>query len=147
MIIWFRVSDIVSYYYWLILPLLRDLVLPFHFLLFKLTNVPHTDLLAELKEHFVLHLKKKRRPGIRIKASHACYVLFFWTQKRGSLAPGSCGLSAPSCLSPVIGWSSWCRWYGVQSWPARSLAWIFPEIILFFNASVSNTPRAPRYTR
>lgn len=38
-------------------PLLGDLVLPLHFLLLELSDVPHADLLAELHKHLILHLE------------------------------------------------------------------------------------------
>lgn len=48
------------------LPLLCDLILPFHLLLFKLSYVSHADLLAELHKHLILHLASKNiNTGVR----------------------------------------------------------------------------------
>lgn len=41
-------------------PFLCNLILSLHFLLLKLSDVPHSDLLAEFNKHLILHLKKKK---------------------------------------------------------------------------------------
>lgn len=66
-------------------PLLCDLVLSFHLLLLKLSDVPHSNLLTELHKNLILHLKEKTFADILIQWHKISTLASEWTSLHADL--------------------------------------------------------------
>lgn len=68
-------------------PLLCNLILPLHFLLLKLSDIPHSNLLTEFHKHLILHLGNRNNVV-------QCYMFInglLTAAHSVPVSPGSCG--------------------------------------------------------